>query len=228
MSVKLKYRLLLGLVAGLTGLTGIAVPVQAKSGLYIGIGSANVAPSGHLDSNQLNLVDVPTGNTAPVGGLGAGTGNSFEIGYRFTEIAALELFGVTSQHTINHPFGTPTITKFNAEASLALVNARISKKIPSGEVFARIGLAGGGVLTYKNAVFPPPITTPQRDLQISGPATALGVGYQLMLGKLGLQLAVTQFVMSLSRSDLGGTSAALSGNPTEKFLVSDAMLVWNF
>lgn len=180
--------------------------VQAREGFYLGAGLASQNVTGDLDGEAVFL-DAAGTKAALVGEIGQGSGLAWRIGYGFGENFALEATGATSAHTAEHDAYNDSS---EANLSAVLLGARLNLPFSDSlEVFGRIGV-GGYSVTYDTygltgitagGVF---YVLSETDVTFAGSGTGIGVGAELMLGQVGIELGVTQHQAQLDRiSGLG-------------------------
>lgn len=186
-----------GLAAGLAA--GIAGTVQAREGFYLGAGLASQNAAGDLDGEAYGLSADGT-KLALVGEIDGGSGLAWRIGYGFGENFALEAMGAMTSHTANHD-----LIDDSSDATLTtlLLGARLNLPTSDNlELFARIG-AGGYSVSYDSYGLEGFLSggtfwvTDDGEVTFSGSGTAIGVGAELMLDRIGVEVGLTSHQATL-------------------------------
>jgi hypothetical protein len=161
----------------------------AKESAYFSIGSASQSVGGDLDGLHSPYTDPDTGLVYRLGSLGAGSGLAVSGGFGFTPYLGADLTYIRTTHavTFKDTAGDGRSTVPDSTLISYLVGARVIAPLAESlEVFGRLGL-GGYQLTYHDAVFSGTTSVGSSDLTGSG--AFYGVGAELILGTVGLEVS---------------------------------------
>jgi hypothetical protein len=163
-------------------------PARAREGVYIGVGAARQTITGDLERSQRI---AGSGSELRAGKAEAGSGFAVGGGYGFNAYVALDLLVSRTRHdTLFEEAGLPALA---GEARLTAALFGVRATAPLGEVLELFGRAGVGgyELDYRRANIPG-ASGAGDDALLTGRGAGLGVGAELILDRVGVELALTR------------------------------------